>query len=472
MIGYSRAFARTPLRAGVSNFRALPLLRRNNSTQTPSDATTQSSDGEVFLSEKEQRERELAKMIAQEEAAAERAKQLKLWQEESISLISDLNKAPSNQVEDRLQKLQGDLNKLSQEKVKQLDEELEEFMLTHMNLPTSQTEQRPWIEQIEPQELQNLSDFNVSTKTAQVGIAAGFSGLKPTPEYKSYSPQELYVRQLHHARVSGTLGSQIKKVTPIQVKRGDMTIENLMAAGCHLGHATASWRPSTQPYIYGTYNGIHIIDLNKTISMLKNACEVIEGIARKGGVILYVGTLKNDTLKREIEDTAYKTKGYYVYKRWIPGMITNHVEVIKQITVPAKTNVDMGDNDISNGSQREVQKFIKPDLVVLLNPADNRNCLRECITSNVPTIGLCDTDMEPSLLTYPIPCNDDGVRSVSLMLRILSRAAEDGRRARIEAFEAYEQAKRDRKLELKKERRGVEGGEGQPGDVGVGVATA
>ncbi|KAG7662132.1 uncharacterized protein J8A68_004394 [[Candida] subhashii] len=459
MIRYSRAFIRAPLRV-TPNATSLPLLRRYNNTKAQPDADTpvetkpiepapvetepvepapveSKVEDKQSISEKDQREKELAEMIAREEIAAAKAKQLRMWQQESIELISTLNKTPSALLEQRLQKLQENLEKLPKKKVKQLDQELEEFMMSKLILPTGEAARRPWIKQESTEGDSNgISDAQVTTQTTQ---ASGFAHVKATPEYKPFSEQELYIRQLHHARVSGKLGSYVTNPNKKSPRRNDPTLENLMAAGCHLGHSTASWRPSTQPYIYGKYKGVHIIDLNKTIPMLKRACDVIEGISRKGGIILYVGTMKNDFLKRQIENLAYETKAYYVTKRWIPGMITNHSEVIKQISAPSKMTVDMGDKAIF-AKHHESPQVLKPDLVVLLNPVDNRNCVKECIATNIPTIGLCDTDMEPSLLTYPIPANDDGVRSVSLMLKIFSKAAEEGRKARLEAFDVYKEA--------------------------------
>lgn len=249
-------------------------------------------------------------------------------------------------------------------------------------------------------------------------------------------------------RQSGGLGSSIEDVyNPANdVKRplsmDDVTISSLMAAGCHLGHAKAMWRPSTQPFIYAEYQGIHLIDLNETLAALRRATKVIESIAAKGGVILYVGTSRNWEQHRALEEAAKRSRGYYVSHRWIPGTITNFTEVSKQIGGHQKIEVDLGDTPTNRNISAQDDALIKPDLVVLLNPVENRNCVNECIKLRIPTIGLCDTDMEPSLLTYPIPCNDDSMRASSVVCGILSKAAEQGVERRYKAFSEYKSSQK------------------------------
>jgi small subunit ribosomal protein S2 len=315
-----------------------------------------------------------------------------------------------------------------------------------MEIPYNQIADKPWSEI--PDSLKSvLGDETTQIQINSTTTSNQFPNLKPTPDYKPYSEQELYLRQLSHSRQSGNLGSRLTNIYNPRddvlnpTKLQDTTIATLLAAGCHLGHAKPMWRPSTQPFIYGEYDGIHIIDLNETITALKRACNIIKGVSRKGGIVLFVGTgSKNFQKHRALEEAAGRSKGYYVSKRWIPGTITNFTEVTKQITGESKVEIDM-ENTPTGRKLPESSELIKPDLVVLLNPVENRNCINECTSSRIPTIGLCDTDMEPSLLTYPIPCNDDSVRAQTLILGVLSRAAEEGVNERIESFQNYAKAK-------------------------------
>ncbi|KAL6454277.1 MRP4 37S ribosomal protein MRP4 [Candida maltosa Xu316] len=393
------------------------------------------------LSYKELREQAIAEALAREEEAILKAKQIREMTQESKNMISTLNKTPVTLINERISKLSEDLSQLPQDKVKQLDEELREFLSHNVILPEESAEIRPWIQsQKNIPEGESAESNGAHSSTISSQYTSQFPNLKPTPDYKSYSTQELYLRQLNHTRLCGKLGSRLGQVYRPQKdinnppKYNDATITKLMAAGCHLGHATASFRQSMQPFIYGIYDKVHIIDLNKTLEKLTLACKVIEGVVEKGGIVLYVGTYKNNsTIHEALVKASQRSHGYYVNKRWIPGTITNYTEITRQYAdVKTKMDIDMKEKtlDIKNS-----ENIIKPDLVVLLNPVENRNCIEECISGCIPTIGLCDSDMEPSLLTYPIPCNDDSVRSVSLMLGIMSKAAESGLKKRIAAIE-------------------------------------
>lgn len=425
---------------------------------TVASTSSESMDGSLAqgLSQKELREKAIAEALAREEEAAAKIKAIREMKAQSRININTLNKTPVHLVNSRLAKLQKDLDSIpNQDKVKQLDEELESFMLEHMKLPPAATHNRPWAKVGSDPTVSGIysetkDDTSVQKiRSTSTGIYTNeFPNLKPTPDYRPYSDQELYLRQLAHTRQSGNLGSKVSNVYKAKYDVlkpkdiGETSIATLLAAGCHFGHSRAMWRPSTQPFIYGEYDGIHLIDLNHTMVNLKTASLVIKGVARKGGIILYVGTSKNLEQERALEEAAKRSKGFYISKRWIPGTITNFTEVTKQIGGEYKVELDMGDVSTNRSfSASQDRELIKPDLVVLVNPVDNRNCINECIKLRIPTIGLCDTNMEPSLLTYPIPCNDDSSRATSLMLGILSKAAQTGMEERITAFKSYTKAK-------------------------------
>lgn len=200
-----------------------------------------------------------------------------------------------------------------------------------------------------------------------------------------------------------------------------------MAAGVHLGQSTTLWRASTQPYIYGEYKGIHIIDLNQTLSHLKRAAQVVEGVAENGGLILFLGTREGQ--KRALIKASERVNGYYVASKWVPGTLTNPTEISSGWE---RQEVDYFGNPTGRElSLNESMSIIKPDLMIVLNPTENRNALKEAMKARVPTIGIIDTDSEPSLVTYPIPGNDDSLRSVNLLVSILSKAGERGVKTRL-----------------------------------------
>ncbi len=325
---------------------------------------------------------------------------------------------------------------------RELNEEFDSFIkefVTDANISSVFPQLNP------PSQVKKSGASASSSTSSQIGRKR-YPNLRVTPVNDAYSNQELFLRREHQARVLGGLGSTISNVyrphedvlKPKAVEQ--TTLETLLAAGLHLGHSTSLFRPSTQPYIYGERDGIHIINLDQTIVHLRRAAKVTEKIAEEGGLILFVGTRPGQ--QRSLELAAKRAGGYYVHKRWVPGTLTNSREISN---LWEKREVNMGDRPTERLlSPRLKRSLIKPDLVVLLNPVENRNAIYECIQSNVPTVGIVDTDSEPSLLTYPIPGNDDSIRGTDLIAGVLSKAAERGRKRRLAGFEKHEKQKQAR----------------------------
>lgn len=315
----------------------------------------------------------------------------------------------------------------------EFDSLLKEFV-TNANLSSVFSELNPT-----SQPAGTTSSKSTSNSSGNIYARQKYPNLRPSPTSEPYTKQELFLRREHQAKLLGALGSSIQHVyrphedvlrppTPSQT-----TIETFLAAGAHLGHSTSMFRPSTQPYVYGVREGIHIINLESTIVHLRRASKVIEQVAEQGGLILYVGTRSGQ--QRSLEAAAKRSGGYYVHRRWVPGTLTNCREISQ---LWERVEVDMGDNSTDRLlSPRLKRSLVKPDLVVLLNPVENRNAIYECIQSNVPTIGIVDTDSEPSLLTYPIPGNDDSLRATDIFVGVLSKAAEKGRSRRLKGFAQF-----------------------------------
>lgn len=256
-----------------------------------------------------------------------------------------------------------------------------------------------------------------------------------------YSAQERFVRQLFHAQKVANVGAAVTDVYRphediFKPKTASNTsIQTLIAAGAHLGHHTSRLRPSTLQFVYGVRQDIHIIDLNQTLTYLKRAANVAEGIAERGGIVLFVGTRPGQ--ERSVELAAERSGNYYVHTKWMPGTLSN-AEIISGWD---RHEVDMGDKPTNRPLDQTILKStIKPDLVVILNPVENRTLLRECINARVPTVGVIDTDSEPSLVTYPIPANDDSLRATDLIVGVLSNAAKRGRERRLKEMGNYRKA--------------------------------
>ncbi|QSZ32015.1 hypothetical protein DSL72_001584 [Monilinia vaccinii-corymbosi] len=209
----------------------------------------------------------------------------------------------------------------------------------------------------------------------------------------------------------------------------DVTLELLMASQSHLGHATQLWNPANQRYIYGIRQGIHIISLEETAAHLRRCAKVVEGVAYHGGLILFVGTRAGQD--SAVVKAASLAKGCHLFNRWVAGSITNGDQILAKCAIMA---VDANDEYVAGYEEKVANwKALKPDLVVCLNPLENYTLLHECGLHNIPTIGVIDTDADPTWVTYPIPANDDSLRCIQLIAGVLGRAGEEGQRKRLEA---------------------------------------
>ncbi|OJD14989.1 ribosomal protein S2 [Emergomyces pasteurianus Ep9510] len=208
----------------------------------------------------------------------------------------------------------------------------------------------------------------------------------------------------------------------------DITLDLLLASQTHLGHATSLWNPANAEYIFGVRQGVHIISLDVTAAYLRRAAKVVREVAKHGGLILFVGTRKGQ--RRIVVNAAERAKGCHVFQRWIPGSLTNSEQILGHCE---KQVVNAFDEPLPGyESQLEKLPALKPDLVVCLNPLENRPLLHECGLHTIPTIGIIDTDANPTHVTYPIPANDDSLRSVAVIAGVLGRAGEDGQRVRLQ----------------------------------------
>ena len=184
---------------------------------------------------------------------------------------------------------------------------------------------------------------------------------------------------------------------------GDVTLELLLASQAHMGHHTSLWNPANARYIFGVRQGIHVISLEQTAAHLRRAARVVEEVAYRAGLILFVGTRPGHT--QIITQAARLARSCHLFTKWVPGSITNSEVILAGMPIQM---VDEHDKPLQ-GFDRHVteRRPLVPDLVVCLNPLENYVLLHECALVNVPTIGVIDTNVEPSWVTYAIPANDD-----------------------------------------------------------------
>lgn len=208
---------------------------------------------------------------------------------------------------------------------------------------------------------------------------------------------------------SGELGSVVhRRFRPSSLLQDpprpeDVTLELLMASQTHMGHHTARWNPANQRYIYGVRDNIHIISLEETAAALRRAAKVVEEIAYLGGLILFVGNRKG---QMEITARAAELAGAcHLFTKWVPGTITNRDQILGKEDLRI---VDERDRPVEGYERLLLEKRpLMPELVVVLNPMENFVLLHECAQENIPTIGLIDTNADPTRVTYCIPGNDD-----------------------------------------------------------------
>jgi small subunit ribosomal protein S2 len=183
----------------------------------------------------------------------------------------------------------------------------------------------------------------------------------------------------------------------------DTTIEALMAAQTHMGHNRAVWNPDNSQYIYGVRNGIHIISLEQTAAHLRRAAKLAEEVAHRAGLILFAGTRAGQ--RRIVTNAAALSGSCHLFDKWAPGTLTNREVMLRQKEIKIVNERD----EPLDGFRRHLndRAALTPDLVICLNPVENYVLLYECALLAIPTIGIIDTDADPSWVTYPIPANDD-----------------------------------------------------------------
>ncbi|SPJ75915.1 related to MRP4 - mitochondrial ribosomal protein, small subunit [Fusarium torulosum] len=230
-----------------------------------------------------------------------------------------------------------------------------------------------------------------------------------------------------------SLGSKLeKRYIPTELVNNppgpeDITLEMLMASQTHIGHKTSLWNPANSRYIYGVRQGVHIISLETTAAHLRRAARVVEEVAYKAGLILFVGNRKGQM--EIVTQAAEMAGGCHLFTKWTPGAITNRDVILKMAGTKV---VDHKDKELPGfENYRGSARPLMPDLVVCLNPLENYTLLYECGLKSIPTIGVIDTNVDPSWVTYTIPANDDSLRAMAVVGGVLGRAGQRGQQRRL-----------------------------------------
>jgi len=225
-----------------------------------------------------------------------------------------------------------------------------------------------------------------------------------------------------------------------KTKKIELTLPAMLKAGVHFGHKKSRWNPKMAPYIFGSRNGIHIIDLEKSLVALKKVQKVLEEIAEKKGEILIVGT-KNQA-KHLVKEIAEKIKMPYVNERWLGGTLTNFGFIKKRLKFLVNNREALEQGRLNNFTKLERNRLQKklekidermgglvnmnrlPDAIIILDINKDKDAVREAKKVGVTVIGLLDTNSDPDVVDYGVPANDDAVSSLRYILGALTDAFE------------------------------------------------
>lgn len=225
-------------------------------------------------------------------------------------------------------------------------------------------------------------------------------------------------------------------------KMSRTNFETLLEAGCHFGHLKRKWNPAMAPYIFMERNGIHIIDLHKTVAKIDEAAEALKQIAKSGRRILFVATKKQ--AKLTVAEKAAAVNMPYVTERWPGGMLTNFPTIRK--AVKKMTNIDKltADGTFSNLSKREMLQITRqrekleknlgsiadltrlPAALFVVDVCKEHIAVKEAIRLGIPVFGIVDTNADPNLVDYVIPANDDATKSIEVILDACCAAIAEG----------------------------------------------
>ena len=222
-------------------------------------------------------------------------------------------------------------------------------------------------------------------------------------------------------------------------------VKDLIEAGVHFGHRASRWNPKMRPYIYARRNLIHIIDVRETIRGILRARKHLQHVASGGSLILFVGTKRQGS--ETIEQQSLRCGMPFVSERWLGGTLTNFRTIRSRLTrleqleaLRSGAEIETYSKKMQSALNREYRKMYKnlngmrtmnrlPECLVVIDPRKEKNAIREARKMGITTVALIDTDCDPDEVDLPIPGNDDSIRSIELVVRMLADAVLAGKSA-------------------------------------------
>jgi small subunit ribosomal protein S2 len=241
-----------------------------------------------------------------------------------------------------------------------------------------------------------------------------------------------------------------------------VSMKALLEAGVHFGHQTRRWNPKMEPYIFMERNGIHIIDLDKTMKKIEEAYKFIKEVAAEGKPILFVGTKKQ--AQNTIKEEAIRCGEYYVSERWLGGMLTNHKTISTRIARLNEINEMEEEGIFDKLSKKEVTaikaerdkleknlggiKDMKkmPGAMFVIDPMKENIAIREAEILGIPVVSVIDTNCDPEVVDFPIPGNDDAIRAIKLITGVMADAVIEAHQG--ESFDEGESAEDESDMDI------------------------
>lgn len=221
------------------------------------------------------------------------------------------------------------------------------------------------------------------------------------------------------------------------------SLEEMLNAGMHFGHSTSKWHPKMAPYIFTSKRGVHIIDLTKTQQMLENALEFMKKLSSEKKVILFVGTKKQ--VKIPMEEMAKEVGMPYVTEKWPGGALTNFSIFKKSIKKYQDLLQEREQGKLEKYTKKEQIEFEKlinklevkvkglvnlnkmPDALFVWDIKKEKIAVSEARKKNIPIVAICDTNVNPNMVNYPIPANDDATKTINLTLDLIKQSIQEGK---------------------------------------------
>ena len=223
----------------------------------------------------------------------------------------------------------------------------------------------------------------------------------------------------------------------------EFSMRQLLEAGVHFGHNTRRWNPQMEPYIFGVRNKVHILDLQQTVPMLQAALAAVREVTARGGRVLFVGTKRQAS--EIVSEAAGRCGQYYVNHRWLGGMLTNWKTITASIKRLHELEEMLGSAEIAEGlTKKELLNLTRerdkldrslggikdmgglPDMLFVIDTNKEELAVAEAIKLGIPVVAVVDSNSAPKGITFPIPGNDDAIRSIALYCELVSASVLDG----------------------------------------------